>query len=191
MPISPPTARSPNNATIPERPESRGEGAETSWPASQLITNRYEPLEQRAGGAGGALCRSGGHGRRPRRPRGGLALAGAAAAAEAARHDRAGRAGGTGAGAARPLGRAPRRGRRQARPLLRPGLRPRPGPALADGLLPPRGRGQDLRDGGGGGAAGRPADADAWDPPRRRARGGAARPRAASPARALLRGGQS
>ena len=62
---------------------------------------------------------------------------------------------------------------------LRPGLLPRPGPALADGLLPPRGRGAGRRDGGRGGAAGRPADADARHPPRRRARGGGARPRAA------------
>ena len=47
-----------------------------------------------------------------------------------------------------------------------------------------------LRDGRAGGAAGRPADADARHPPRRRARGGGARPRAARPARALLRGRQ-
>ena len=33
------------------------------------------------------------------------------------------------------------------RPLLRPGLLPRAGPALADGLLPPRRRGPGLRDG--------------------------------------------
>ena len=175
-------------ATIPKRSESSGAG---SWPAGQiLINNRYEAPEQRTGGTGGVLRRSRGHRDRHRGDRGGLALAGAAAAAEAARHDRGRGAGGAGAGAPRPLGRPPRRGGREARPLLRPGLRPRSGPALADGLLPPRGRGQDLRDGRGGGAAGRPADAHARHPPRRRARGGGARARAARPARALLRGRQ-
>ena len=47
-----------------------------------------------------------------------------------------------------------------------------------------------FRDGRGGGASGRSADADARDPARRRARGGRARPRAPRPARALLRRGQ-
>src|ERR1700709_2892592 len=98
MPIAPPPARSPVNATIPERPERRGEGAETSGPASQLINNRYEPLEQRAGGAGGALCRSGGHGRRHRRHRGGLALAGAAGAGATGPPPRGRGAGGAGGG---------------------------------------------------------------------------------------------
>ena len=65
------------------------------------------------------------------------------------------------------------------RPLVRRGLLPRPGPALAARLLPPRRLRPGLRDGGRGGAADRPADADAGDPPHRRARGGDARPRAA------------
>ena len=50
-------------------------------------------------------------------------------------------------GAPRPLGRAPHRGRQPRRPLLRAGLLPRPGPALADRLLPPRRARPGLRDG--------------------------------------------
>ena len=48
-------------------------------------------------------------------------------------------------------------------------------------------RGRVAEMAGAGGAAGRPADAHARHPPRRRARGGGARPRAAGAARALLR----
>ena len=76
------------------------------------------------------------------------------------------------------------------RPLVRRGLLPRPGPALADGLLPPRPLRPRLRVRRRGGAAGRPADAHPGHAAHGRARGGGARPRAARPARALLRGRQ-
>ena len=72
---------------------------------------------------------------RPRRP--GTGWRGGRCRSRGARSSSTGLRG-PGAGAARPLGRAPHRGRRARRPLLRPGLLPRPGPALADGLLPPR-----------------------------------------------------
>ena len=78
----------------------------------------------------------------------------------------------------------------EPRPLVRGGLLPRPGPALPDGLLPARGPGPPLRDGRAGDASGRPPDADARHPPRRRARGGGPRPGAPRHPRALLRGGQ-
>ena len=119
-----------------------------------------------------------------------MALSGAATAAEAEGDDRAGRVGGAGPRTARSLGRAPRRGHQRPRPLVRRGVLPRPGPALADGLLPPRALRPGLRVRRGGGAAGRPADAHARYAAHRRARGGDPRPRAARSARALLRGGQ-
>ena len=115
--------------------------------------------------AASPVRRCGGGGRR------GLASAGAAAAAEDERDDRAGRPRGPGAGAPRSLGRAPHRGLLARRPLVRPGVLPRPGAPLADGLLPPRRLRQGRGDGGRGGAPGRPADADARHPPGRRARG--------------------
>ncbi len=156
---------------------------------ANLIHNRNGSLEQTAGSARGPDRRRGGNGAAARR-RARPGTAGRRPLPKQQRHDRARGAARQGAGAARPLGRSPHRGRRAPRPLLRPGLRPRPGPALADGLLPPRGPRPDLRDGRRRGPAGRSADADSGHPPRRRGRGSGARPTAARPAGALLRGRQ-
>ena len=82
----------------------------------------------------------------------------------------------------RPLGRAARRAQSRRRPLVRPGLLPRPGPALAARPLPP------LRRAAGSPSSPapralprRPADAHARLSPRRRARGGRARARSCAP----------
>ncbi len=135
----------------------------------------------------GPLGRGAGRGRDGGGHRGALAPAGAAAAAADERQDRGRRDRGPGAGAPRPLGRAPRRGRQPRRPLVRAGLLPLTGPALADGLLPPRRLRSGLRVRRAGGAEGRPVDADPRVPPRRRSRGRPARPRGPRPARELLR----
>ena len=68
----------------------------------------------------------------------GAALAPARATPAAAVRGRRSRSTGSPSGRdpPRPLGRAPHRGRRPRGPLVRRGLLPRPGPALADGLLP-------------------------------------------------------
>src|SRR6186997_1654339 len=124
------------------------------------------------------------HGLRRRRP---LAPPRPPPAAAGGGDDRGRGAARPGAGPSRPLGRAAHRGRGAGGPVLRPGLLPRAGPALADGLLPSRRR----RTGGGDGrarrACGRPVDADAGYPADRPARGGAAGSRAARQPRALLR----
>ena len=135
------------------------------------------------GGLAGAALAAAGVGCR-------LAPAGAAAAAEDERHDRARRARRAGAGSAATAGACPTS---------------RPGEAdiwFAEGFCHAqdrlfqmdfyrrvvRGRLSEIA--GPETLAGRPPDADAGHPPRRRARGGGPRPERARPPRALLRGGQ-
>ena len=94
----------------------------------------------------------------------------------------------------RPLGDPPHPGRRRARPVLRPGLGPRPGPAVADALEPGDGHrppGRNLRRGGSRrrsllprprpapgrrGGLGNPRRGES-EPPRRLQRGGERLPR--------------
>ena len=149
---------------------------------------------------GGGECEAGGEGRAVggrggNRDRGGvggrrLAAVGAAGAAAGKRPDPGAGSARQGRGAARPLGRPAHRGLGSLGHALRAGLRPRAGPPLADALLPPRRLRSALRVRRRRHGAGRPADADAGDPARRRARGGGARPRAAGAPPALLRGHQ-
>ena len=170
----------------------RKRSVEQNWPAGQALARwRYGGGEREAGGQGGAAGE-----RRRDRDRGGvggdrLAAAGAAGAA-------AGRGAARGAGAARR--RSTVRRDRWGVPHIEAGERW--DMHFAQGFVHAQDRlwqmhfyqrvvsGRLSEFAGARHAAGRPADADAGDPARRRARGGGAGPGAAGAARALLRRGQ-
>ncbi len=111
----------------------------------------------------------------------------APAPAEDERQAAARRAGGAGRDPARPLGRAPRSRRLEARSVVRGGLLPRPGPPLAARPLPANRLRAAVGDRRPGRARGGPPDAHARAATRRRARGRGAGAGASLRARSPLR----